>query len=248
MTGFGSGAAERYTALRYRVRDARSRRLFEVLARHADGRVLDVGGGRFAEAAASHGIAVGEWAVVEPDRAAFAGGTASVSGPAAIVGDGRRLPVADGAADTVLCIQVLEHVFEPMEVLSELVRVTRPGGVIVVMVPQTANVHHVPEHFQNFTRYWLEEAGRRLGLETVEYHALGGAWSSLASRAVLAWATWARVPGYHHPGVRRSAASVLLAPLGWVLTAVVVPVAMLLSVGDLEEEANNHLVVWRRPV
>src|SRR5690348_17735380 len=53
------------------------------------------------------------------------------------------------------------------------------------MVPQTANLHHLPHHYQNFTRYWLDAACNRLGADVVEYHALGGAWSTIASRVLL---------------------------------------------------------------
>ena len=48
--------------------------------------------------------------------------------PRPVVGDARALPVADGAADGVLCSNMLEHTPDPLDVLDELARVTRPGG------------------------------------------------------------------------------------------------------------------------
>jgi hypothetical protein len=133
-----------------------------------------------------------------------------------------------------------------MRMMSELHRVARPGATIVVMVPQTANIHHAPNHYQNLTRYWLDEAARRLDVDLVEYHALGGAWSTIASRLLLQYPTAFGVDGYAHPGVRRGWRFWALFPLGVAVSAITFPLAMLLSFGDLEEEANNHLVVLRK--
>ena len=231
--------------LRFSGRNYRYRTMFEVLAEHPLGDVLDVGGGHFVEAAATASLSYDSWTVVEPDPDRFP----AVDDPrvTCVVGDGTNLDMADGTHDTVLSIQVLEHVFEPLAMLTELRRVTRPGGRLVVVVPQTANVHELPHHYQNFTRYWLDEAARRLDLEVVEYRALGGAWSTMASRLVFQYATVARVPGHHEPAARRGWRFWALAPVAAVTTAIMFPLAMLLSLADIEEEANNHLMVLRRP-
>ncbi|MEC4016153.1 class I SAM-dependent methyltransferase [Streptomyces sp. H27-D2] len=50
----------------------------------------------------------------------------------AVVADGYLLPLADGVADVCFSSNVLEHVQDPQTFLSELVRVTRPGGLIYV--------------------------------------------------------------------------------------------------------------------
>ncbi len=49
-----------------------------------------------------------------------------------VLADGYLLPLADGAADVCFSSNVLEHVADPATFLSELVRVTRPGGLIYV--------------------------------------------------------------------------------------------------------------------
>jgi SAM-dependent methyltransferase len=48
----------------------------------------------------------------------------------AVQADGYLLPLPDGAADVCFSSHVLEHVSDPQTFLSELVRVTRPGGLI----------------------------------------------------------------------------------------------------------------------
>ncbi|WP_435190266.1 class I SAM-dependent methyltransferase [Streptomyces sp. bgisy126] len=111
---------------------------YELLARDAadqierhvrlDGRiVLDVGGGRgyFAREFRRRGA---HSYLFEPDLAELAPGQRS----GAVVADGYLLPLADGTADVCFSSNVLEHVRDPGTFLSELVRVTRPGGLIYV--------------------------------------------------------------------------------------------------------------------
>lgn len=229
----------------YKVRDLRSRALFAVLDRHVGGDVIDVGGGRFVSTIEARGLPFRSWTIVEPSAALLPG--LSSSRVREVVCDGQNLGVRSGAYDVALSIQVLEHVFEPMRMLEELYRVVRPGGVVVVMVPQTANIHLAPHHYQNFTRYWLDEGARRLGAEVVEQHILGGAWSSIASRLVMQYPASFGVPGFRHDGVRRKPLFWALLPFGLLLSAILVPLTMLLGLADLEEEPNNHLVVLRKP-
>lgn len=231
--------------LLYAGRDLMYRRLYDVLGRHVRGSVLDVGGGRFVTSAPAARLNFSRWTVVEPLPELL---PTAVERPDVdlVVADGQHLPLADDSYDTVLSIQVLEHVFEPMRMLEELYRVVRPGGVVVLMVPQTANIHLAPHHYQNFTRYWLDESARRLGAEVVEQHVLGGAWSSIASRLVMQYPAAFGVRGFRHEGSRRSPLFWVLLPFGMLVSAAMVPVTMLLGLADLEEEPNNHLVVLRK--
>lgn len=49
--------------------------------------------------------------------------------------DLRAMPFRSGSFDAVLCNQVVEHVREDRAVLRELFRVAKPGGVVIVGVP-----------------------------------------------------------------------------------------------------------------
>jgi SAM-dependent methyltransferase len=89
--------------------------------------VLDVGGGagHFTAAFVASGA---RCVLVEPDPAEL---SASGARPAnAVRGDGMRLPVADGSVDVCFSSNVLEHVSDPVRMIAEMIRVTRPGGVI----------------------------------------------------------------------------------------------------------------------
>ena len=52
-----------------------------------------------------------------------------------VVGDGSRLPFADGSFDIVLLFDVFEHLALPSDVGREVMRVLRPGGVCLVTTP-----------------------------------------------------------------------------------------------------------------
>lgn len=57
---------------------------------------------------------------------------------ARVIEDAASLPFADDSFDAVVCTEVLEHLFAPHRAARELCRVLRPGGVVIVTVPNVA--------------------------------------------------------------------------------------------------------------
>lgn len=66
-------------------------------------------------------------------------------GPGYVQGNGARLPFRDGTFDRVHCSWLLEHVPNPLEVLREVRRVLRPGGVVQFVEVDNASFRTVPE-------------------------------------------------------------------------------------------------------
>ena len=232
--------------LLYAARNWRSRALFRALATHARGSVLDVGGFDFFLTARERGIRFDRWTTLEPS----ADRTPAIDDPRfeAVRGDGQRMQFEDAAFDTALAIQVLEHVSDPHAVLREMARVLRPGGSVILLVPQTGTMHFAPRWYGNFSRYWIEEALAKAGLDVVEIRPLGGFWSSTASRLGYFFLQSFRYEGMSDARCRRSPLFFVLWPFMAAFAIVAIPLCMLLSLGDLAEEPENHLALARKPL
>lgn len=69
--------------------------------------------------------------------------------------DGVNIPFPDQSWDGIICTEVLEHTENPEALISEMYRVLKPGGTILITVPFSARVHHAPHDYQRFTRFRL---------------------------------------------------------------------------------------------
>jgi SAM-dependent methyltransferase len=129
-----------------------------LVERHIDlagRRVVDVGGGAgyFAGVFRERGA---DCLLVEPDAdELYSHGT---PGRASVIGDGYWLPLAEASVDVCFSCNVLEHVKDPAGLIDEMIRVTRPGGLV----------------YLSYT-VWLSPWG---GHETAPFHYLGGAYAA----------------------------------------------------------------------
>lgn len=228
----------------YFVRDLRSGAVFEALRRHAGGSVLDVGGWDFVVSAIGKKIPFDRWTVLELDPARIV--QVEDTRVSTVHGDGCAMTFADESFDMVVSLQVLEHVFEPLQMLRELNRVLKRSGHAILLIPQTSTMHLAPHFYGNFSAFWIERALRDSGFEILEHRRLGGIWSTAASHAFYFFLQAFRVPGMSEARIRRSPFFYLLFPLQAIWALLTIPVCLFLSIGDLAEEPNNHLIVARR--
>lgn len=85
---------------------------------------------------------------------------------------GREFPFESASFDTVLCNQVLEHVFNPDEFLREIERVLRPGGKLLLTVPFVWDEHEQPWDYARYSSFGLKALLEKNGLRVVSHRKL----------------------------------------------------------------------------
>lgn len=75
-----------------------------------------------------------------------------------VLADATHLPFRDGTFDAVCSDQLLEHVPRPSDVVAEILRVTKPGGMIYLGVPFIYPYHPSPKDYGR----WSIEGARSL--------------------------------------------------------------------------------------
>ena len=228
----------------YFLRNLRYRKIFYILHKYCTGNVIDIGGWDFCLTAHKIKIPFDHWTVIENDPSHFP--KIDISNISIKQMDGCNLFYGDNEFDTSICIQVAEHVFTPQKLFEENVRVLKKGGFGIFMVPQTSNLHGTPFHFQNFTKFWCREICRKNNVELIEHYALGGTWSTIASRLLYTPFQMLNVSTFTYPEVKRNFFFYLLTPIALLFILIAFPITLFLSLGDLEEEANNHIFVFRK--
>jgi SAM-dependent methyltransferase len=115
-----------------------------------------------------------------------------------LVADGMNIPLIDQCVDTVTCNAVIEHVPDPVVLVSEMHRVLKPGGYLQMMIPFVFPFHAYPSDFQRFTMQGALQLTR--AFEAVELAVLTGPTSAM----LVLFREWLRllVPGGHRPAVR----------------------------------------------
>jgi SAM-dependent methyltransferase len=77
--------------------------------------------------------------------------------------------------DTVLLTDVLEHIYKPAQLLSEVARVLRQGGHCIIGVPFLYWLHESPVDFHRYTEFALRKMCGDAGLEIESLTPYGGA-------------------------------------------------------------------------
>lgn len=88
--------------------------------------------------------------------------------------------------DTVICLEVLEHVSSPSKALSEINRILKPGGLIIISVPHLSRLHDLPNDYFRFTQNGISFLLEQSGFNISELIIKGGLFSFLGHQ----WSTF----------------------------------------------------------
>jgi len=99
--------------------------------------------------------------------------------------DGKTLPFESEYFDSVLCSEVIEHVFELKGTLKEINRVMKPGAHILITCPFVWNEHEMPYDFARYTRFALEDILEKSGFKMIHFEKSGNFITTITQLKVL---------------------------------------------------------------
>lgn len=87
--------------------------------------------------------------------------------------DGKTIPLADASVDHVFAAEVFEHVFNPVELFREILRVLKPGGTFLMTCPFIWPLHEEPYDYARYTPYALEAMLSEAGFKSASTEKAG---------------------------------------------------------------------------
>jgi SAM-dependent methyltransferase len=85
----------------------------------------------------------------------------------------KPFPLKDATFDAVLCVNVLEHIFNYRNVLVESHRILKRGGRIYITVPFFFNIHGSPDDYFRYTHSALRRILEEAEYTTIHIQELG---------------------------------------------------------------------------
>jgi len=98
-----------------------------------------------------------------------------------IISDITSIPEPDASFDAIMCIEVFEHLPEPILAIKEFSRLLKPDGHLVLTAPFCSFTHMAPYHFYSgYNRYFYEKHLADNGFKIIELTENGNFFEFLA--------------------------------------------------------------------
>ena len=101
-----------------------------------------------------------------------------------IISDIANIPLDNESFDAIMCIEVFEHLTNPLDALKEFNRILKSGGMLILTAPFNSLTHYAPYHFSTgFTKYFYEHHLKEFEFEIIELVENGSYFEYLAQEA-----------------------------------------------------------------
>jgi ubiquinone/menaquinone biosynthesis C-methylase UbiE len=91
-----------------------------------------------------------------------------------IVSDIISIPEPDASFDAIMCIEVFEHLPEPILAIKEFSRLLKPEGYLILTAPFCSITHMAPYHYYSgFNRYFYERELEDYGFKILDLQPNG---------------------------------------------------------------------------
>jgi len=95
------------------------------------------------------------------------------------------LPAKDGSYDTVLFLNVIEHIYNHQHIANEVIRIIKPGGKLVGFVPFLMWYHPDHRDFFRYTHEALEIILKTAGAKEISIQFVGYGPFTAASQMIV---------------------------------------------------------------
>jgi SAM-dependent methyltransferase len=129
-------------------------------AQEIKGRILDVGCG---EKPYANLFAATEYIGIDIEQSGHDHTRSNID----VFYDGLNIPFEDNSFDSIVCFEVLEHVFEPDKIVQEMHRVLKPGGKVLLTTPFIWNEHEIPYDYGRYTYFGLNHLFAKNGFKVL---------------------------------------------------------------------------------
>jgi ubiquinone/menaquinone biosynthesis C-methylase UbiE len=98
-----------------------------------------------------------------------------------IICDIAAIPEPDASFDAIMCIEVFEHLPNPILAIKEFARLLKGGGQLIITAPFCSLTHFAPYHYSTgFNSYFYEKHLNENGFEIIELTTNGNFFEYLA--------------------------------------------------------------------
>ncbi len=90
-----------------------------------------------------------------------------------VVADAHLMPFMDASFETAVCAELLEHVYQPQQVLQEIYRTLKPQGRLLATVPFLFHIHADPHDYGRYTHHYWHTVMSDIGFTDIQIKRQG---------------------------------------------------------------------------